>query len=115
MSTSLKKRIGLRVKDARKLKGWSQAQLGEALDKAWETVSNIERGKTSPNFATLYDIALALHTPMRDFFDIEDDADSSISNERQELLWDIAQLTHKLTDQQLSMWLKIGKIVEGEE
>ncbi|MBL4647125.1 MAG: helix-turn-helix domain-containing protein [Rhizobiales bacterium] len=112
MSDNLKQRIGARVKAARTLKGLSQPQLGEAINKAWETVSNIERGKTAPNFSTLYDISLSLGVPMRDFFDFEDPFGAAISDERQITLIETGLLANTMSDEQLLLWLKIGKVLE---
>jgi transcriptional regulator with XRE-family HTH domain len=57
--------------------------LAEAIDKAFETISNLERGKTAPNFSTLTDIAAVFKVPMREFFE---GMDEGLSSERQQLL-----------------------------
>jgi transcriptional regulator with XRE-family HTH domain len=43
----------LSLKAVRQQQGMTQAALAEAIDKSFETISNIERGKTAPGFATL--------------------------------------------------------------
>ena len=67
----VKREIGSRVKAARKMRGMTQAALAEAIDMSFETVSNLERGKTAPNFNTLSDIATALDVELKFFFDYE--------------------------------------------
>lgn len=111
MSKQLKQNIGLRVKAARTQKGLTQAQLAEAIDKAFETISNIERGKTAPNFSTLADIANVLGLPMREFFDV-DEAD--VSDARQRLLMGINTLVSQMDDRQLGLLIKLGKMLQEE-
>jgi len=52
--------FGRRVKALRRTEGLSQEQLAEAIDRTVETVSNIERGKTSTGLDVVYAIAKAL-------------------------------------------------------
>ncbi|MEP4151200.1 MAG: helix-turn-helix transcriptional regulator [Lentilitoribacter sp.] len=112
MSDQLKRNIGLRVKAARTQKGLTQPQLAEAIDKAFETISNIERGKTAPNFATLADIANVLGLPMREFFDVED---VDVSDARQRLLMSINTLVSQMDDRQLSLLLKLGQVLQEDQ
>ncbi|WP_109120775.1 helix-turn-helix transcriptional regulator [Azospirillum sp. TSO22-1] len=65
----LKIHIGARVKAARQRKGITQEQLAEAVDKAVETISNIERGAMLTGIDTLQRIAAALDAPMTYFFE----------------------------------------------
>ncbi|WP_157961392.1 helix-turn-helix domain-containing protein [Microvirga flavescens] len=53
----LKRHIGARVKSARRDAGLTQAGLAELLDRAVETISNIERGHALPGIDTLARIA----------------------------------------------------------
>lgn len=111
MVDQLKRNIGLRVKAARHQKGLTQAQLAEAIDKAFETISNIERGKTAPNFSTLADIAAVLELPLRDFFDVEE---GEISNARQQLLIRLNSLVGQMDDQTLDLFIKLGAVLQAE-
>ena len=112
MSDQLKRNIGLRVKAARTQKGLTQPQLAEAIDKAFETISNIERGKTAPNFSTLSDIANVLGLPMRDFFGVED---VDITDARQRLLMQMNSLISNMDDRQLNLLLKLGTVLQENE
>ena len=112
MSTQLKHKIGLRVKAARTQKGLTQAQLAEAIDKAFETISNIERGKTAPSFLTLADIADVLGLPMREFFDVED---IDVSDARQRLLMQVNTLVSQLDDRQLGLLVKLGNVLQEDD
>lgn len=111
MVYDLKQKIGLRVKAARTQKGLTQAQLAEAIDKAFETVSNIERGKTAPSFATLADIANVLGLPMRDFFDMEG---ADLTDDRQRLILRLNTMVVRLDDQQLSLLIRLGEVLHEE-
>jgi transcriptional regulator with XRE-family HTH domain len=112
MSKQLKQNIGLRVKAARQQKGLTQAQLAEAIDKACETISNIERGKTAPNFSTLYDIANVLGLPMGEFFELDHE---EISDARQKLLMQLNTLVSQMDDRQLNLLLKLGQVLQENE
>jgi transcriptional regulator with XRE-family HTH domain len=111
MSDQLKRNIGLRVKAARTQQGLTQAQLAEHIDKAFETISNIERGKTAPNFSTLADIAAVLKMPIRDFFDVDGD---DLSDGRQRLLMQVNTLVAQMGDQQLGLLLKLGQVLKED-
>ena len=110
MAQNLKQNIGSRVKLARKQKGMTQAELAAAIDKAFETVSNIERGKTAPNFHTLWDISKVVGVPMRDFFDMGDEVagGTAVSAERQETLLKLHHVVDQLDDNGLALLVKLG-------
>ena len=112
MTKQLKQNIGMRVKAARQQHGLTQAQLAEAIDKAFETISNIERGKTAPGFGTLADIANVLGIPMRDFLD---DGSEQLSDHRQKLLVQINSMIGGLDDRQLQLLLKLGQVLQDED
>ena len=112
MSDQLKRNIGLRVKAARTQQGLTQAQLAERIDKAFETISNIERGKTAPNFSTLADIAAVLGLPMREFFDVDHE---DVTDERQRLLMSINTLVSQLDDRQLGLLVKLGNVLQEDQ
>lgn len=65
---------------------------------AFETISNLKRGKTAPNFSTLADIAEVFKVPMREFFEGMDD---ELSSERQQLLTRLNLLAGSVDDQTL--------------
>ena len=111
MSKQLKQNIGLRVKAARRQKGLTQAQLAEAIDKAFETISNIERGKTAPNFSTLHDIANVLGLPMREFFDVDEE---NLTDARQHLLMQLNTMISQMDDRQLNLLLKLGQVLQED-
>lgn len=109
MSEPLKLNIGLPVKTTLTQKSLTQAQLAEAIDMAFVTISNIERGKTAPNFSTLGDIADVLGLLKREFFDV---VEADISDVRQRLLMQVNTLGSKLDDRQLRLLVKLGNVLQ---
>jgi transcriptional regulator with XRE-family HTH domain len=71
MATSLKQRIGIRLRSMRGRAELTQERLAALVDRTPETISNIERGHTLPSLATLEDLSQQLKVPIRDFFDDE--------------------------------------------
>ena len=111
MNKQLKQNLGFRVKTARLQKGMTQAQLAEAIDKAFETISNIERGKTAPNFSTLADISATLGVPMRDFFDIDE---AALTDARQKQIVQLNTLASHMDERTLGLLLKLGQVLQEE-
>ena len=108
MSEQLKQNIGLRVKALRHQKKLTQAQLAEAIDKTFEAISNLERGKTAPNFSTLADIAKVLEVPMREFFEGMDD---ELTEDRQQLFTQLNMLASQMDGETLELFLKLGEVL----
>jgi transcriptional regulator with XRE-family HTH domain len=67
MST-LRRQVGALIRHHRERAGLSQAELGDKIGKALETIGRIERGKASPSLETLEAIAIALKVEARDLF-----------------------------------------------
>lgn len=111
MSDQLKLNIGLRVKTIRHQRKLTQAQLAEAIDKTFEAISNLERGKTAPNFSTLADIARVLKVPMREFFE---GIDAELTQDRQKLFTELNLLASQMDDQTLNLFLKVGSVLLGD-
>lgn len=112
MQEQLKRNIGQRVKAARLQKGLTQAELAEAIDKAFETISNIERGKTAPNFSTLSDIAEVLGIPLKEFFEF---GEEGFSDERQTLLFQLNAMIGQMDDAKLNLLLKLGQVLHEDQ
>ncbi len=55
------RKIGARIKKARKERGITQAQLAELLDLTPKYISNFETGERLPRFETFVEIANVLH------------------------------------------------------
>jgi transcriptional regulator with XRE-family HTH domain len=67
--TSSKQKLGKRVRELRKAKGWTQEKLEEnsGLDRTY--ISDIERGVRNPSFKSLEKLAKALKVKVADLTD----------------------------------------------
>lgn len=72
----LKAQIGRRVRELRKLRGFSQRQLADEAEMTEEGIGDIERGGSWPRAETLVRLAEALSVPVKDLFSflLNDDA-----------------------------------------
>lgn len=61
--------LGERIRELRKIRGYSQEKLAEMVDIEQKHVSRLELGKSYPTIERLEKIAVALDVPLRDFFD----------------------------------------------
>ena len=68
-TSKIKKSFGNKIKYYRNLKGLTQSQLAQAIDRTEETVSHIERGLNSTQLEVIENIAKALSVDMSDLFD----------------------------------------------
>lgn len=105
MSGLLRYKVGKSVKLARQQKGLTQESLSQAINKAVETISNIERGKTAPSLATLEDISNVLGLPVQHFVS---DHGTRRSDGRQALTLELASIVEQLSDDQLLLLIKLG-------
>ena len=69
MSGDLKSHIGARVKQARKAKKLTQAEVADRLGKAVETISNIERGASWTSLEMLENLSMLLDERVAVFFE----------------------------------------------
>lgn len=69
MSTRVAHHVGKRIKQLREGAQLTQSDLASLMLKSVETVSNFERGKTTPSLNTLDNLASHLGVSIADFFD----------------------------------------------
>ncbi len=69
------KQIGINIRDSRRAAGITQEQLAEMVNKSVTFISHLEAPGIvkAPSLDTLIDIARALHVPLRQLVDVEDD------------------------------------------
>lgn len=100
------KRIGINIKIARVLKGFTQEQVAEQLNKSTNFISLIERGKTGIGIKTIIDICNILDIEPNSIFnglikyDNQDDkiiidGISSLSDEDKEILINLMEYIKK--------------------
>jgi transcriptional regulator with XRE-family HTH domain len=66
-----KKLLGLRIKELRKRKGYSQEKLSELINVDPTTIGNIENGKNYPTLINLKNLTNVLNVTFLDVFDFE--------------------------------------------
>lgn len=67
-----KKKLGKRIKELRKKKGFTQEQVAEMVELEQNTISVIESGRNFPTLVTLEKIANVLDVELSDFFNYDD-------------------------------------------
>jgi transcriptional regulator with XRE-family HTH domain len=63
--------LGRRIRDLRKMRGWSQEKLGEMADLHPTYIGGIERGERNVAFENLIHIASAFGLTLSQFFDYQ--------------------------------------------
>jgi len=107
---NLKTRIGLRIKLARRQKKFTQAQLAEALDKAVETISNMERGTALTGLETLLRISEVLDVKIGYFFEGAEDR-RNVSASRLELEEELMAIARQLRDPEMRLAIALVQAV----
>lgn len=105
MGMNNQNRVGLRIRAIRLEQDLTQDQFAEKIDRAIETVSNIERGKSYPSFETIDRIIDVFGISLHEFFDIAESNDD-ISKKRAQILEEIRAITRQLPDQKLEIAVK---------
>lgn len=70
------RKLGRKVKEARQLRGMTQAKLGEAVGVTYQQIQKYEAGKNRISADRLNNIGTALKLPLSYFLDVEDEARS---------------------------------------
>lgn len=68
MSYKINEQLGAKIQRVRKAKKMTQEDLAAKIDVQTATISNIEGGKTDTSVYTIYKIAQALRTHVRELF-----------------------------------------------
>ncbi len=108
MGTTEIAQLGKRIKQLRKLRGLSQAELAEKVGLDSKHISRLEMSRNLPTLETLGRIADALAVDVRDFFERTDDAT------QKELLSDIKKLLKGATADDLRIIQKFVKVVRRQ-
>jgi transcriptional regulator with XRE-family HTH domain len=109
----LKSHIGIRVRSARRRSGLTQEELAEAVAKAVETISNIERGHTLTGLETLEGIGKVLGTPLIFFFEGYRPEHRQGSRRRAELQQNLLDQAETLSDDQMRVAVRLIQALKG--
>lgn len=76
MKSYIQQQLGQRIKELRKIKGFSQEQFAEKIDIATNTLSSIETGNAFMTAPTLEKIVEVLQVSPKDLFSFNDDVNN---------------------------------------
>jgi len=65
---TIQEQFGVRVRELRRRRGWTQEQLAEAAGRHWTYIGGIERGERNVTLQVVADLARALDVDVREFF-----------------------------------------------
>ena len=65
------KNLGLNIKSARKLRGYTQSELADRIGKGLQFVGKIETAFSKPSFDTIIDISYALNISLDELMNFE--------------------------------------------
>ncbi len=112
MSGDLKSHIGARVKQARKAKKLTQAEVADRLGKAVETISNIERGASWTSLEMLENLSKLLGERVEFFFE-NYSRGRRTSRSRLQLEAELATLLRDLDEDKLRVVRDLAKSLRG--
>ncbi|BAU27226.1 DNA-binding XRE family transcriptional regulator [Aneurinibacillus soli] len=99
----LPERVGNRIRELRKAKGWTQEQLAEAASLHYSYIGGVERGGRNISLETLDKIATALQVPALELFRTEE-----YTNRQQALDEHMVMLSSRRTSE-ITLLTKINK------
>ena len=76
MKSYIQQQLGQKIKELRKIKGYSQEQFAEKRDIATNTLSSIERGNAFMTAPTLEKIIEVLNVTPKDLFSFDEDLEN---------------------------------------
>lgn len=81
MNNAIRKQIGDKIKHLRKLRGFTQEQLGEKSEMSYKFIGEVERGTVNPSLDSLIGIATALNVSLKDLLPHENDLSTGFSDD----------------------------------
>lgn len=95
-----KSRLGLRLKAIRKQKKLTQDELATRMGRSVDALSNIERGKSLPSFATIEMLSQALDIPLKSLFDFDE---VQLSHRKAQLIEEMRAIASQLSEADLEL------------
>lgn len=81
MYNAIRKKVGEKIRQLRKLRELTQEQLGEKAGISYKFIGEVERGTVNPSLDSLIGIARALHVTVKELFPSESDLITEFSHE----------------------------------
>jgi transcriptional regulator with XRE-family HTH domain len=101
--------IGANVKELRRVKNMTQADLADAIGRTTDAVSQIERGVNVPSLETLLSLSAGLSVPVEVILDVADGSNGS--RERRAMIRRATALLNALPDGSLVLALGLLEVV----
>lgn len=101
------------LRQARKMRRWTQHQLAEAAALSVDTVSRLERGDASPSFESIEALAKALGISALQFFSPKP-LESGRSSKRAKALVEVHRMLAKANDSDLEKFVRLLKVVTAD-
>ncbi|AUC08903.1 hypothetical protein BLX90_00970 [Rhizobium sp. Y9] len=92
--------MGLRLKAIRKEKKLTQDELAARMGRSVDALSNLERGRSLPNFTTIELLCQALGIPLKSLFDFEE---TTLPRRKAQLLEELQSIARGLSDADLEL------------
>jgi transcriptional regulator with XRE-family HTH domain len=83
----MRKFLGQRLRALRKQRGLSQERLGQRAHLSGKFIGEVERGEKSISIDSLYHVAVALDTPLRDLVDLRGTRPAAVPSEPAEKIF----------------------------
>ncbi|WP_421590756.1 helix-turn-helix domain-containing protein [Shinella sp. M27] len=103
------KEIGANVKELRRVKNMTQADLADAIGRTTDAISQIERGVNVPSLETLLSLSRGLAVPIETMLGIDSLVDGS--RERRALVRQGTALLSSLSDEKLGLAIGLLEVV----
>lgn len=81
MNNAIRKKLGEKIRQLRKLRELTQEQLGEKAGISYKFIGEVERGTVNPSLDSLIGIAKALNVGVKELFPSENDIITEFSHE----------------------------------
>ncbi len=103
------KLVGARIRQARWLKGMTQAQLGEAAGCKFQQIQKYETGANRVSASRLWEVARALDRPLSYFFESENGPEAAASPSMDRMTAEMLQIFTALSETERRAVLNLAR------
>ncbi|MDA8091470.1 MAG: helix-turn-helix transcriptional regulator [Nitrospiraceae bacterium] len=86
MENAIRKKLGEKIRQLRKLRELTQEQLGEKAGISYKFIGEVERGDVNPSLDSLVNISKALRVGVKELFPNENDLITGFSHEELQII-----------------------------
>lgn len=107
---TIAKQIGLKIREFRRARGMTQAQLAESSMRTVDGISQIERGVNTPSLETLIAICSSLRVDLSDLIELDNGSDDP--SKRSALVKEADSLLKTMSEAELAMAVELMRVVK---